>query len=79
MTVRVYSSTDASAPVLTGQVGSLIAVLDACLVNGYGTKTAAGWTKPFADASNTAVYRSGSGSRAFFRFFDDGTAATQKT
>jgi hypothetical protein len=44
MTVRVYRSTDASAPVLTGQVGSLTALLDAVLVNGYGAKTAAGWT-----------------------------------
>jgi hypothetical protein len=44
MTVRVYRSTDASAPVLTGAVGSLTALLDAVLVNGYGTQTAAGWT-----------------------------------
>lgn len=44
MTVRVYKSTDASAPVLTGQVGSLTALLDAILVNGYGAKAAAGWT-----------------------------------
>jgi hypothetical protein len=44
MTVRVYRSTDASAPVLTGQVGSLTALLDAVLVNGYGALTAAGWT-----------------------------------
>jgi hypothetical protein len=44
MTVRVYRSTDASAPVLTGQVGSLTALLDAVLVNGYGALSAAGWT-----------------------------------
>lgn len=44
MTVRVYKSTDASAPTLTGQVGSLTALLDAILVNGYGSKTAAGWS-----------------------------------
>jgi hypothetical protein len=44
MTVRVYRSTDASAPTLTGQVGSLTALLDAVLVNGYGAQTAAGWT-----------------------------------
>jgi hypothetical protein len=44
MTVRVYKSTDASAPSLTGQVGSLTALLDAILVNGYGALTAAGWT-----------------------------------
>lgn len=44
MTVRVYRSTDASAPSLTGAVGSLTALLDACLVNGYGSQTAAGWS-----------------------------------
>lgn len=51
----VYKSTDASAPVLTGQVGSLTGLLDACLINGYGSKAAAGWTKPFS-GTNTAVY-----------------------
>jgi hypothetical protein len=44
MTVRLYASTDASAPTLTGQAGSLTTLLDAILVNGYGSKTAAGWT-----------------------------------
>lgn len=56
MSVNVYKSTDASAPVLTGSAGSLIAVLDGCLVNGYGSKSPAGWTKPFS-GTNTAVYR----------------------
>lgn len=44
MTVRIYASTDASAPTLTGAAGSLTTLLDAILVNGYGSKTAAGWT-----------------------------------
>jgi hypothetical protein len=44
MTVRVYKSSDAGAPVLTGQNGSLVALLDAVLVNGYGALAAAGWT-----------------------------------
>lgn len=51
----VYKSTDTSAPVLTGQVGTLVALLDACLVNGYGSKSAAGWTKPFS-ATNKGAY-----------------------
>lgn len=55
MTVRLYKSTDGSAPVLTGQTGSLVALLDAILVNGYGAKTAAGWTKPFS-ATNKGAY-----------------------
>jgi hypothetical protein len=56
MAVTVYRSTDASAPVLTGQVGSLIALLDAVLVNGYGAKSAAGWTKPYT-GTNLAAFR----------------------
>ena len=59
-TTRLFQSTDASAPVLTGQVGSLIALLQACLVGtagvAYGSggtaKTAAGWTNPYDDATN---------------------------
>lgn len=61
MAVTVYSSTDASAPVLTGAVGSFIALLDACLVNGYGDKGAAGWSKDFSD-TNLATYRPAFGS-----------------
>lgn len=56
MAVRVYKSTDSSAPVLTGQAGSLIAVLDACLVNGFGTQTGSGWSKAFT-GTNIAAYR----------------------
>lgn len=57
MTVTIYRSTDASAPTLTGQVGSLIALLDACLVTGYGSKSAAGWTKPFSNSGNQGCWR----------------------
>lgn len=61
MTVQVYRSTDASAPVLQGTVGSLIALLDACLVNGYGAKTAAGWTKAFSGVNKGAYRQNASG------------------
>lgn len=73
MTVRAYYSSDASAPVLTGQAGSLIAVLDACLVNGYGAKAASGWAKEFS-GTNKAVYRAPSGRR--FRLRVDDSAGT---
>lgn len=56
MAVTVYRSTDASAPTLNGTVGSLISVLDACLVNGYGSKAAAGWTIAYT-GTNTKAYR----------------------
>jgi hypothetical protein len=35
--VQLYKSTDANAPSLTGQVGSLITLLNKCLVDGYST------------------------------------------
>lgn len=74
MTVRVYRSTDPGAPnSLTGQIGSLIPILDACLVNGYGAgpdlKVGAGWTKEYS-ATNKAAYRGGTGNRLFFRIDD---------
>jgi hypothetical protein len=74
MAFTIYRSTDASAPVLTGQVGSLLALLDAVLVNGYGAKAAAGWGKPFS-GTNIAVYRPGVGVRHFFRI-DDSASGT---
>lgn len=55
-----YYSTDPSAPTLSGTAGDLVAVLDACLVNGYGSKVAAGWTKAFA-ATHGSVYAQGGG------------------
>lgn len=66
-TVNFYSSTDANAPVLNGSPGSLITVLNACLVNGYGSKPGAGWTLlgQGTASSNpyTALYQMGSGSK----------------
>lgn len=66
----IYKSTDASAPVLTGQVGSLVALLDACLVAGYGAKVGAGWTKPFT-GTGKAAFQQGTGSNSFFLRVDD--------
>lgn len=76
MAVTIYKSTDASAPVLTGQVGSLITLLDAVLVNGYGAKVAAGWTKPFT-GTNLAAYRMAvTGSGHYLRVDDNGPNTT---
>lgn len=79
MTVRVYRSSDASAPVLRGNTaGDLINVLDKCLVAGYGSKTAAGWTKPYT-GTNIAVFRNGAGSTgAYLRVDDTSTAASNR-
>lgn len=72
MTVRVYRSTDASAPVLSGQAGALTALLYACLVTGYGALAAAGWAREFT-ATNKAVFRAASGNRMRLRVDDTST------
>lgn len=81
MTVRLYKSTDTSAPTLNGTVGALITVLDAILVNGYGSQSAAGWTKPYS-GTNTAVYRMAtSGNSGFYLDVNDngpGTGAARE-
>jgi hypothetical protein len=60
--------------------GSLITVLDACLVNGYGTggdtKAPLGWTKEFATLNN-AIYKMGGGSMQLLRIDDGGAANTR--
>lgn len=54
MTVRVYRSTDTNAPACSGEVGKLIAILAACLVDGY------------AMPSITSITRSGSTATILF-------------
>jgi hypothetical protein len=77
MAWTIYKSTDASAPVLSGTAGALITVLDAILVNGYGAKPAAGWTKEFT-GTNKAAYRNGVGAmaRKYIRIDDSGSVPT---
>jgi hypothetical protein len=74
VTVRVYRSTDASAPVLTGSVGTLTALLDAILVNGYGSQAAAGWTIAFTTTNKRAYKQNLTGSNnssGMFLYVDD--------
>ncbi|CAJ5615882.1 Uncharacterised protein [Burkholderia pseudomallei] len=70
MGVNLYRSTDGSAPSLTGQTGSLVALLDACLVNGYGTQAAAGWTIAYTGTSKRD-YKQGAGSNGYYLDVDD--------
>lgn len=67
-----YRSTDASAPVLTGTAGDMVNLLDKILVSGYGSKAAAGWTKPYT-GTNKAVFRPGAGTQFYLRVLDDGS------
>lgn len=147
MTVRVYRSTDYDAPKLTGAVGSLVNVLNKCLVDGYGVnnivsltqsggvatavtsvphqftnspkvliagagsadyngevtvtitgvntftypvppsapssaggaptvkRNGSGWTKPFPDGTNVAVYKQPAGTNGFYMRIDDNSTA----
>lgn len=79
MTVTVYTSADGSAPSLTGAVGSLTALLDAVLVNGYGSKSAAGWTIAYT-TTNKRVYRNStaSGNTGMYLYIDDTGPSTAK-
>lgn len=43
--VKFFRSTDVGAPTLNGTAGSLISVLDACLINGYNAVTVQGITR----------------------------------
>jgi len=71
----IYSSSDASGPgPIQGVVGDMLRVLNACLVNGYPGKAAAGWTKPLADSANAGCYQNGTGSSQLNLHIDD-TAA----
>src|ERR1044071_9131298 len=54
--VTVYRSDDASAPVLNANAASINSLLRACLVTGYGSKSAAGWSEPFTTSGNVAVF-----------------------
>jgi len=53
----VYRWDDANAPVARGERASLIDILTACLVTGYGTKAAAGWTREWMEGGTKAVFR----------------------
>ncbi len=77
MQYTVYTSSDGSAPVLTGETGKLNALLKAVLVDGYGSKAAAGWTMPFNTGTAVCVFKNGTGSTAsYYRVRDDGPNVT---
>lgn len=73
----IYKSTDANAPVLSGTRTSLVALLTACLVTGYGAKAGAGWTRPFVNVTlDQAAFRSNPENGTGFFLRVDGLAAT---
>jgi hypothetical protein len=76
MTVRVFRSTDTDAPALSNGAGSLLAVLDAVLVDGYGSTSALGWTRPFTPVGDICVYRSNIGHQRYLRLNDTANLST---
>jgi len=74
---KVYSSSDVGSPILTGISASLLNLLDACLVNGYGSgatyKSASGWSKPLGTDPNQAIaaYTPASGSKMTVVVYDN--------
>lgn len=71
MTVRVYQNTDPDAPPLRGNTpGDLLNLLTKCLVDGYGDKPGAGWTRPFV-SGNVGVFRQGPGGNDMCLRVDD--------
>lgn len=81
---KLYMSADPQGPgPMTGITGSLITILDACLVNGYGTgsyyKAPAGWSKPYANSGSAekgvdvyACYTQGGGASCSYFVNDSG-------
>lgn len=77
--VRVFSSTDKDAPVLTAAAGSLKTLLKACLITGYGDKTALGWQLKYeSDDKNSAVFVSQDPTSAGYHLKIDNTDAIAK-
>jgi hypothetical protein len=76
MPITRYESTDSGAPILSGVTGSLNALLQAVLVTGYGSKPAAGWTRPFNDAASaTSAFLSGGSDPKYLQIADGGQSA----
>ena len=75
----IYTNADPFGPgLISGTTGSLIAILDACLINGYGSgsayyKPAAGWSRPLPSISASA------GSPAQLACYKQGATGSQYT
>lgn len=74
MSVHLYRSTDTGATALTGQNNSLIAVLLACLVNGYNSQTVTSITR---SGSTATVTKTGHGYNDRQRIVHSGANETE--
>lgn len=76
--VKMYKWDDVDAPVLKKSTNALIAIFEACLVTGYGTKQGAGWTMPY-EASGIKVFRPQVGAEIDFYLRCSANTTTQMT
>lgn len=78
--VTVFRASDAGAPVLTADIGSLKTLLKACLVTGYGSKQGLGWQMAFESTDkNVAAFKSADPTASGFYFkIDNSTTGTAK-
>lgn len=78
--VTVFSASDAGAPTLTADIGSLKTLLKACLVTGYGSKQGLGWQMAFESTDkNSAAFKSADPTASGFYFkIDNSTTGTAK-
>lgn len=80
-TTRIYKSTDAGAPVVTGQVGAWSSCVQACLVGtsgiAYGSTPAAGWSAAYSGTNKVALRNSlaAGGMGCYSRIDDNGPGA----
>jgi|TARA_R110002050_G_scaffold213772_1_gene350040 hypothetical protein len=83
--VTVYRSTDVGAPQINGSVGSLLNVIQKCLVDGYGSKVGLGWVRAFNNESTgKCIYRNkisdgGSGGVVTFYALNNDLTTTNHT
>lgn len=69
MTVRYYSSADASAPQTTGfYTKNVQNILYQCLVTGYGSRAPAGWTRVDHVVDSYSVFKINGGSNTYLKF-----------
>lgn len=72
----VYRWDDGNAPVARGERRSLCDILHACLVTGYGSKPAAGWTREYVNATfDKAAFRNNPVTGTGFYLQVDGAGA----
>lgn len=77
MTPIVYQSTDASAPVLTGQAASFKGLIKAITIGtagvAYGAKASLGWTSVYEDTNKLVIRSADAASpKPYLRFDDSG-------